>query len=129
MSQPWSAAQAEIRRLRREAGPGSRAQSAGLALGGGAPEPFRPPTRSLALISCGDRYAVASWGEFALEGAWVWRWKDRIDRRFVERYRLGPAEAECPARIRLPVSSAVLSVRKHYLERRHHDPEKSFIFR
>jgi len=61
------------------------------ALAGKAPERFRPPSRSLALISCGDRYAVASWGRFALEGAWVWRWKDRIDRRFVERYRLGPA--------------------------------------
>ena len=62
-----------------------------LALAGEAPEPFRSPTRSLALISCGDRYAVASWGGLAFEGAWVWRWKDRIDRRFVERYRLGPA--------------------------------------
>ena len=62
------------------------------ALAGEAPEPFRPPSRSLALISCGDRYAVASWGRLAVEGAWVWRWKDRIDRRFVERYRLGPAE-------------------------------------
>jgi len=62
------------------------------ALAGEAPEPFRSPSRSLALISCGDRYAVASWGRFSLEGAWVWRWKDRIDRRFVERYRLGPGE-------------------------------------
>jgi selenide,water dikinase len=61
------------------------------ALAGKAPEPFRSPSRSLALISCGDPYAVASWGRFSLEGAWVWRWKDRIDRRFVERYRLGPA--------------------------------------
>jgi selenide,water dikinase len=61
------------------------------ALAGEAPEPFRPPSRSLALISCGDRYAVASWGRLAVEGAWVWRWKDRIDRGFVERYRLGPA--------------------------------------
>src|SRR5216117_260592 len=61
------------------------------ALAGEAPEPFRSPSRSLALISCGDRYAVASWGRFSLEGAWVWRWKERIDRRFVERYRLGPA--------------------------------------
>jgi selenide,water dikinase len=56
------------------------------ALAGEAPEPFRPPSRSLALISCGGRYAVASWGRVSLEGAWVWRWKDRIDRRFVERY-------------------------------------------
>ena len=61
------------------------------ALAGEAPEPFHSPSRSLALISCGDPYAVASWGRFSLEGAWVWRWKDRIDRSFVERYRLGPA--------------------------------------
>src|SRR5712671_4484328 len=58
------------------------------ALAGEAAEPFRPPSRSLALISCGDKYAVASWGGLAVQGAWVWRWKDRIDRRFVERYRL-----------------------------------------
>jgi selenide,water dikinase len=63
------------------------------ALAGEAPEPFRSPSRSLALISCGERYAVASWGRFAVEGAWVWRWKDGIDRRFVERYRFGTAES------------------------------------
>ena len=63
------------------------------ALAGEAPERFRPLAHSLALISCGDRYAVAAWGGFALEGAWVWRWKDRIDQRFVERYRFGPTES------------------------------------
>ena len=61
------------------------------ALAGEALERFRPPSRSLALISCGDRYALASWGGVAVKGAWVWRWKDRIDRRFVERYRFETA--------------------------------------
>jgi len=42
-----------------------------LALAEKAPEAFRPPSRSLALISCGDRYALASWGRIAVEGAWV----------------------------------------------------------
>jgi selenide,water dikinase len=63
------------------------------ALAGEAPERFRSPSRSLALISCGDRYAVASWGGLAVRGAWVWRWKNRIDRRFVERYQLGTTKS------------------------------------
>ncbi|MGH7949501.1 MAG: FAD-dependent oxidoreductase, partial [Candidatus Binataceae bacterium] len=49
---------------------------------------YRPQPFALALISTGDRYAVASRGAFAIEGAWVWRWKDWIDRKFISRYRL-----------------------------------------
>ena len=52
-----------------------------------SPRPYRPQTKTLALISTGDRNAVASWGPFAIEGAWVWRWKDRIDRRWMAAYR------------------------------------------
>lgn len=47
---------------------------------------YRPQRRALALISTGDRYAVASRGWFFARGRWVWRWKDRIDRGFMKRY-------------------------------------------
>jgi hypothetical protein len=45
-----------------------------------------PQTRTLYLLACGERRAIASWGPWSAEGRWVWRWKDRIDRGFVARY-------------------------------------------
>ncbi len=56
------------------------------AVEGRALAPYRPQSRWLALISTGDRYAVASRGVLGLRGAWVWRWKDWIDRRFMRRF-------------------------------------------
>lgn len=47
---------------------------------------YRPQPIALALISTGNRYAVASRGWFFARGAWVWHWKDWIDRRFMKRY-------------------------------------------
>ena len=58
-----------------------RAQLTGAAL-----QSYHPRRRSLYLLSCGPQRAIASWGGFSAEGAWVWRWKDRIDRRFVQRF-------------------------------------------
>lgn len=62
-----------------------------LAAGRAPRRGYRPRSRTLALISTGDRHAVASWGRLALEGAWVWRAKDRIDRRWMRKYQELPA--------------------------------------
>ena len=56
----------------------------------GAParlQTFRPQHRFLALLATGDGRAIASRGPFGAEGRWAWRWKDRIDRRFLAQFR------------------------------------------
>lgn len=51
---------------------------------------YRPQGRFLSLLATGGRHAVASRGAFFAGGEWVWRWKDRIDRRFMQMYRPEP---------------------------------------
>lgn len=51
-------------------------------------QPFAPQQRLLSIIVTGARHAVASWGPVEADGEWVWRWKDRIDRGYIARYRL-----------------------------------------
>ncbi len=69
---------------------------------------YRPQRRFLKLVSTGNRYAVASRGPWSAEGRWVWRWKDWIDSRFMEKYQVLPdmqprtANAEIPAPLRDP---------------------------
>lgn len=52
---------------------------------------YTPQRHWLALISTGNRYAVGSRGALGFGGEWVWRWKDRIDRKFMGRYTDWPA--------------------------------------
>jgi selenide, water dikinase len=56
------------------------------AVGGTTLEAYRPQTSWLALISTGDKYAVASRGWLGFAGAWVWQWKDWIDQRFMRKF-------------------------------------------
>jgi selenide,water dikinase len=47
---------------------------------------YRPQRRALYLISAGGQDAVGVWGPLVIDGDWVWRWKDRIDRKFIHRF-------------------------------------------
>jgi selenide,water dikinase len=57
------------------------------ALAGAPLRAFKTSPRFLSLMSTGNRSAVGVWNGFSFSGGWAWRWKDRIDRRFVARYR------------------------------------------
>jgi selenide,water dikinase len=50
-------------------------------------KPYRPQKQTLALITTGDRYAIAARGSLSVAGRWVWRWKDWIDRRWMHKYQ------------------------------------------
>lgn len=62
-------------------------------LQGDALQTYKPQSKFLSLISTGDRKAIMSWGALPLgnESAWLWRWKDAIDRKFMDQFRELPA--------------------------------------
>ena len=68
------------------------------ALKGSPLKPFRPQKRFLRLLNTGNGSALAEWGPFYARGNWAWRWKDRIDKRFLAMYRMEKspeAEPDC----------------------------------
>lgn len=58
-------------------------------LAGESLQRYRPQRQFLSLISTGDRNAVLSWGPFpwGWESPRLWRWKDRIDRKFMDQFK------------------------------------------
>ncbi len=49
-------------------------------------KPFKPQKTLLALISSGDQYAIATKSNWHFEAALLWKWKDWIDRRWMQKY-------------------------------------------
>ncbi len=53
---------------------------------GQAPKHFRPQKSYLKLISTGNKGAIADKAGLTLDGPILWRWKDRIDRKFMRKF-------------------------------------------
>jgi selenide, water dikinase len=62
-----------------------------VALAGGRMRRFRPQRHYLKLVSLGGRSALAEKFGLSLSAPVLWRWKDRIDRRFMDRLSDLPA--------------------------------------
>lgn len=88
------------------------------AVTGGKFKPYKPQRRALAIISTGNRYAVASLGSWSVAGAWVWRWKDWIDRRWMHRYQsLAPMMSDAHVIDDMRCGGCAAKVSSHVLER------------
>jgi selenide, water dikinase len=61
------------------------------ALGGEPLKPFTPQRRFLVLLGTSEGEAVATRGGWAAEGAWAWRLKQWIDRRWIRQYQNVPS--------------------------------------
>ena len=48
---------------------------------------YQPQKKSLQILSCGARYAIAHRGDWVAEGRLVWLWKNWIDRRWMRSLR------------------------------------------
>lgn len=61
------------------------------ALTGGRLRPYQPQRDYLKLVSTGGKGAVADKFGLRLDGPLLWRWKDRIDRKFMRKFHELPA--------------------------------------
>ncbi|MCO8146546.1 selenide, water dikinase SelD [Rhodovulum tesquicola] len=71
---------------------------------GGRPGPYHPQKDYLKLISMGGKRAAADRLDARIEGGWVWRWKDHIDRKFMRRFHHLPPMGQPP---RIPRGAAL----------------------
>ncbi len=55
-------------------------------ISGQALKPYQPQKHFLSLLNCADKTAVASRGWLALQGKWLWQYKNWIDVRFMKAF-------------------------------------------
>ncbi len=71
---------------------------------------YRPQKNFLTLLSMGSQSAIANKGSISLQGRWIWKWKDWIDQRFMNRFNnLSPMSATRPGDLS-PVLASELDV-------------------
>lgn len=65
---------------------------------------FKPQREAMYIISTGEEDAVATRNGLVVEGRWVRRWKDRIDRRFMARFNELPDMTPEPSQTVSPLA-------------------------
>jgi selenide,water dikinase len=74
------------------------------ALTGRRLRPYRPQRDALYIVATGEPHAIATRNGLTVEGAWVWRWKDWIDRRFMRRFNELPEMMQSSAEPASPLA-------------------------
>jgi len=64
------------------------------SISGKALKAYKPQKHFLGLISTGDQHAIASRGAWSFEADWLWKWKDSIDRKFMQMFNELPEMPE-----------------------------------
>jgi selenide,water dikinase len=78
------------------------------SLSGQKLKPFHPQKHYLKLISLGGKSALAEKFGLALRGPLLWKWKDRIDRAFMDKFQDYPEmDARLPREVALGVQEEV----------------------
>ncbi len=47
---------------------------------------FMPKKNNLYILACGRRYAILCWGTLCIQGTWLWRLKNYIDKKFIRKF-------------------------------------------
>ena len=61
-----------------------------LVVSGKPLKPYKPQKNFLSILMTGNKQGIASKAGFSVAGQWVWRWKDFIDRGFMNKFRVLP---------------------------------------